>query len=101
MVKYCSDVDLHSVPVAKVHPNGSCWIGQSMNDKIVVYDCKSGLKLIKQKFFSGHTNQGYACGISVSPDGKILSSADAGGKLWFWDWKTIHISLGFNVYFLR
>lgn len=54
----------------------------------MVYDCKSGLKIKRNKKFTGHVNAGYACGIDVSPDGQFLCSGDADGKLWFWDWKS-------------
>ena len=59
-----------------------------MNDKLVVYDCKVGIKPNKNKVFTGHTNQGFGSGISFSPDGQFITTGDAEGKLWFWDWKT-------------
>jgi len=59
-----------------------------MDDSIVTYDCGKGLSKIKSKTFTGHSNQGFACGISLSPDGQYLVSGDAEGKMWFWNWKT-------------
>lgn len=59
-----------------------------MDDSIVTYDCAKSLHKIKNKTFTGHTNQGFACGIQFSPDGQYLVSGDAEGKLWFWNWKT-------------
>jgi len=59
-----------------------------MDDTIVTYDCKNGLKQNKSKTFSGHSNQGYGCGLSFSPDGQYIASGDAEGKMWFWNFKT-------------
>lgn len=59
-----------------------------MDDKIVIYDCKGNFKINRKKKFTGHISSGYACGLSFSPDGQFLSSGDADGKLWFWNWKT-------------
>lgn len=59
-----------------------------MDDKILTFDCKGNFKQNKQKTFTGHVNQGYACGLKFSPDGQFLASGDADGKLWFWNWKT-------------
>ena len=36
----------------------------------------------------GHRNQGYACGLSISPDGQFVASGDGSGSVWFWSWKT-------------
>ena len=71
-----------------MHPNGKYFAGQSMDNKVVIYDCKGSFKLNRKKKFAGHLNAGYACGLDFSPDGQFLASGDGEGKLWFWNWKS-------------
>jgi pre-mRNA-processing factor 17 len=40
VAKHLNEPDMSSIVSSAVHPDGSFWIGQSMDDKIVVYDCK-------------------------------------------------------------
>ena len=88
VVKHISEPSMHSIPAAVLHPNGKYFLGQSLDNKIVVYDCKNGFKINRKKKFIGHVNAGYSCGLDFSPDGQFLCSGDADGKLWFWDWRT-------------
>jgi pre-mRNA-processing factor 17 len=78
---------MHSIPIVRLHPFGNNLVGQSMDDKLVVFDCKVGIKTNKQKVFIGHKNQGFGTGITFSPDGQFVCSGDSDGSLWFWDWK--------------
>ena len=82
-----SDPMMHSIPSVVIHPNGNHFLGQSLDNKIVVYDCKNGFKLNKKKKFVGHVNAGYACGLDFSPDGQFVCSGDTDGKIWFWSWR--------------
>ena len=88
VVKHISEPSMYSIPAAVLHPNGKYFLGQSLDNKIVVYDCKNGFKINRKKKFIGHVNAGYSCGLDFSPDGQFLCSGDADGKLWFWDWRT-------------
>ena len=88
VAKHISEPDMHAVPAACMHPNMKYFAGQSMDNKIVIYDCKGNFKLNRKKRFSGHLSSGYACGLTFSPDGQFLCSGDAEGMLWFWNWKT-------------
>lgn len=89
MAKHISEPDMHAVPATTIHPNNKYFAGQSMDNKIVIYDIKHGnFKLNRKKKITGHINSGYACGLKFSPDGQFLASGDADGKLWFWNWKT-------------
>lgn len=88
VAKHISEPNMNSIPAATLHPNGQHWAGQSMDDKVLIYDCKGNFKQNKKKVFQGHKNQGFACGIKFSPDGQFLASGDAEGKMWFWNWKT-------------
>jgi pre-mRNA-processing factor 17 len=88
VIKHISEPSMHSIPATVVHPNGKYFLGQSLDNKIAVYDCKNGFKINRKKKFVGHVNAGFSCGIDFSPDGQFLCSGDADGKLWFWDWRT-------------
>ncbi|CAI2363798.1 unnamed protein product [Moneuplotes crassus] len=88
VVKHISEPDMHAIPSATLHPNRKYFAGQSMDNKVVIYDCKGSFKINRKKKFAGHKNAGYACGLSFSPNGQFLSSGDSDGKLWFWDWKS-------------
>ena len=35
---------MNTIPAASMHPDGIHWAGQSMDDKIVIYDCKTNFK---------------------------------------------------------
>ena len=59
-----------------------------MDDQIKIYDCGGSFKLNRNKCFTGHKNQGFACGLKFSPDQQFLASGDADGKVWFWNFKT-------------
>ena len=82
---------MHAIPAATAHPNQKYMAGQSMDNKILVYESKGNFRLNRKKKFSGHQNAGYAIGLSCSPDGKFLASGDSEGKIWFWDWKTAKV----------
>ncbi|TNV80538.1 hypothetical protein FGO68_gene16839 [Halteria grandinella] len=88
VAKHISEPDMQAIPAATMHPNGKYFAGQSMDNKIVIYDCKGNFKMNRKKKFMGHVNSGYACGLDFSPDGQFLASGDAEGRMWFWNWKS-------------
>eukprot|EP01022_Parablepharisma_sp_SALTPOND_P008056 TRINITY_DN135128_c2_g1_i1.p2 TRINITY_DN135128_c2_g1~~TRINITY_DN135128_c2_g1_i1.p2 ORF type:complete len:559 (-),score=62.19 TRINITY_DN135128_c2_g1_i1:2638-4215(-) len=88
VVKHISEPDMHVVATAAAHPNLKYMAGQSMDNKILVYEVKGTFRMNRKKKFTGHQNAGYAVNLGFSPDGKFLVSGDVGGKMWFWDWKT-------------
>lgn len=89
VVKHISEPELNAIFKAVMHPNMKYFVGQSADNKLVIYDAKGGnFRQNRRKFFSGHVSAGYAIGVSFSPDGQFVCSGDADGKLWFWDWKT-------------
>lgn len=87
-IKYIADPGMHCIPSVTVHPSGSFFAGQSMDNKIVVYGCGEKVRPMPKKTFTGHNNTGYACQIGFSPNGKFLVSGDGLGQVHFWDWKT-------------
>lgn len=88
VIKHISDPTMYSVPTTALHPSGKSLAGQSLGNKILVFDSKSGYKLNRHKKFKGHMTAGYSCGIDISPDGQFLVSGDSEGGMWFWDWES-------------
>jgi pre-mRNA-processing factor 17 len=86
-VKYISDPTMHSIPVITLHPGGSYFAGQSLDNQIVVYQARERFAQQKKKKFTGHNVAGYACDLAISPDGRFLASGDGDGRLHFWDWR--------------
>ena len=86
-IKYISDPTLHSMPVISLHPSQKYWLGQSLDNEIKVYEASGKMSLQRRKKFNGHQVAGYACDVTVSPDGRFVASGDGGGKLFVWDWR--------------
>lgn len=86
-IKYISDPSMHSIPCLINHPTERCFVGQSLDNTIVVFQSGGKFSLQRKKKFSGHVVSGYACEMAISPDGRFLTSGDGNGCLWFWDWK--------------
>ncbi len=91
VMKHISEPDMHSMPAVALHPSGKFWVGQSQNNQIHVYGASRKFGLFRKKRFMGHLTSGYACGMGFSPDGKLLFSGDAQGRLFIWDWRTMKI----------
>jgi pre-mRNA-processing factor 17 len=91
-IKYISDPTMHSIPSLLVHPSKPFFIGQSLDNTIVVFTCHNGRYALQKKSkYSGHIISGYACEMSISPDGQYLCSGDGNGNFYIWDWKTHRI----------
>lgn len=86
-IKYISDPTMHSMPVITLHPTGAYFVGQSLDNQIVVYQARDRFAVQRKKKFSGHQVSGYACDIAISPDGQFICSGDGNGKLSIWEWK--------------
>ena len=97
-IRHISSPTMHSIPYCMIHPNGKFFLGQSLENKIVVYDCKNKFRIYKKKSFTGHINAGYSCGFDCSPDGQFVCSGDCDGKIWFWDWKNCKNYLTINAH---
>mmetsp|Transcript_20725 Transcript_20725/g.29542 ORF Transcript_20725/g.29542 Transcript_20725/m.29542 type:complete len:604 (-) Transcript_20725:39-1850(-) len=87
-IKYISDPTMHSIPVITKHPSDLYFVGQSLDNQIVVYQAQDRFALQRKKRFVGHQIAGYACDIAISPDGKFVLSGDGDGKIYFWDWRS-------------
>lgn len=88
VAKHISEPNLHAVPYTALHPNNRHFVGQSLDNRLVVFEARGGFRLNRRKKFVGHMNGGFACAVSFSPDGQFVTSGDANGRLWFWDWQT-------------
>eukprot|EP00804_Cyclotella_cryptica_P003454 CCRYP_002098-RA/>CCRYP_002098-RA protein AED:0.35 eAED:0.35 QI:0/-1/0/1/-1/0/1/0/360 len=86
-IKYISDPTMHSMPVITMHPSEKYLVCQSLDNKILVYQAGERYSLQRKKKMEGHNTAGYACDITVSPDGRFVCSGDADGKICFWDFK--------------
>jgi pre-mRNA-processing factor 17 len=86
-IKYISDPTMHSMPVITLHPSGSYFVGQSLDNQIAVYQGRDKFAVQRKKKFTGHQVSGYACDIAISPDGQFMCSGDGNGKLFVWEWK--------------
>lgn len=95
VTKYIAEPDMQSMPATAVHPNGQWWVGQSQDNQVLIYGAVRKVSLQTKKRFVGHLNSGYACQLGFSPDGRILYSGDAEGRVFFWDWKTSRLYVCF------
>jgi len=86
--KYIAEPTMHSMPYTALHPNGQWWIGQSQDNQVLIYGAVRKVSLNTKKRFIGHLSAGYACQLGFSPDGRMVYSGDAEGRMFFWDWKT-------------
>ena len=86
-IKYISDPSMQSMPCLVMHPSERFFVGQSLDNTIVVFQAGNKFAMQKKKKFTGHIVSGYACEMAFSPDGQFMVSGDGNGSLFFWDWK--------------
>ncbi|KAJ2773274.1 hypothetical protein IWQ56_001053, partial [Coemansia nantahalensis] len=91
VIKLVADPSMHSVPAVALHPSQKWLVGQSMDNRIVVYSAGERIKPHRRKEFTGHLTAGFACQPALSPDGRILVSGDSEGGVWCWDWQTCRV----------
>jgi pre-mRNA-processing factor 17 len=84
---HTTEYSQHSMPYMALHPQGHSYIAQSQNNKIQVYGAIGKHTIVQKKVFQGHLSSGYAAQLGFSPDGKIVLSGDAQGRMFFWSWK--------------
>ncbi|KAF7634599.1 hypothetical protein Mgra_00006048 [Meloidogyne graminicola] len=87
--KIIQHAGLHSIPSMTKAPNDKWMVGQSMDNRIVLFQIMDDKQICKEKkAFRGHNTAGYACSSDFSPDMSFLASGDADGKITMWDWRT-------------
>ncbi|XP_064629751.1 pre-mRNA-processing factor 17-like [Lineus longissimus] len=96
--KYIADPSMHSMPAVTLSPNGKWLACQSMDNQIVIFNVLNRFKFMRKKTFKGHMVAGFACNIDFSPDMSYISSGDADGKLYIWDWKTTKLYKSFKAH---
>uniref|UniRef100_A0A0N4ZCY7 WD_REPEATS_REGION domain-containing protein n=1 Tax=Parastrongyloides trichosuri TaxID=131310 RepID=A0A0N4ZCY7_PARTI len=90
--KLIQNVGLHSIPTMTKSPDDQWIIGQSMDNRIVLFQLiDDKLKFAKKKALRGHNTQGFPCTTDFSPDMSYVISGDGDGKLFIWNWKTHRI----------
>lgn len=97
-IKYIAEPEMHSMPAVAVHPSQKYFAAQSLDNSIVVYSAIDKIKQQRRKVYKGHGCAGHAIEIAFSPDGKYISSGDAGGYACFWDWKTCKLLSKFQAH---
>uniref|UniRef100_A0A914CI83 Pre-mRNA-processing factor 17 n=1 Tax=Acrobeloides nanus TaxID=290746 RepID=A0A914CI83_9BILA len=97
---------LHSIPTMTKAPTEKWICGQSMDNRIVLFQLTDDkLRFARKKAFRGHNVAGYASTIDFSPEMSYIVSGDADGKVFIWDWRThkiiarwkAHDNVCFNV----
>ena len=73
-------------PCLRLHPGGEEFMAQSNGNYIVLFSAKKPFKWNKRKRFQGHYVSGFDVGFDVSPDGGVVCSASAEGKVYFYDY---------------
>uniref|UniRef100_A0A915EDI7 Pre-mRNA-processing factor 17 n=1 Tax=Ditylenchus dipsaci TaxID=166011 RepID=A0A915EDI7_9BILA len=87
--KLIQNAGLHSIPTMTKSPTEKWIVGQSMDNRIVLFQLiDDKLRFAKKKAFRGHNVAGYSCSVDFSPDMSFLTSGDADGKVYIWDWRT-------------
>lgn len=86
--KFVAEPEMRSIPAVSVHPSGKYFACSSLDNRITVWSAIEKIKAQRRKVFRGHGLGGLGIQLAFSPDGKYLSSGDAGGFACFWDWKT-------------
>ncbi|KAJ2660565.1 hypothetical protein IWW48_002902 [Coemansia sp. RSA 1200] len=98
VIKLIADAAMHSVPAVALHPSQRWLVGQSMDNRIVVYGTGDRIKPHRRKVFAGHLVAGFACQPTFSPDGGVLASGDAEGRIWCWDWRSTSVVARWNAH---
>ncbi|CAI8025898.1 Pre-mRNA-processing factor 17 [Geodia barretti] len=97
-MKYVAEPHMHSMPAVTLSPNEKWLACQSMDNTILVYGVHNNFRLNRKKNFKGHMVAGYACSADFSPEGSLVVSGDADGKLTVWEWRTTRIVTRFKAH---
>ena len=88
----------YTCPCVHVHPFKNEFYAQSNANYIVIFSSRKPYKCNKYKRFESHTVYGNRVEFDISPDGRLLCSASADGRVVFYDCdtvrplKTLHVS---------
>ena len=76
----------YTCPCIRAHPTDSTFLVQSNADYIILFSSSRPYKLNKYKRFEGHRVGGYPVQFDLSPDGGVVASGDANGRLVFYNY---------------
>lgn len=76
----------YTCPCIRAHPTDSTFLVQSNADYIILFSSSRPYKLNKYKRFEGHRVGGYPVQFDLSPDGGVVASGDANGRLMFYNY---------------
>ena len=90
--KLIQDPGLHAIPHLTKSANEKWIVGNSMDNRIMLFQVmEEKLRFAKKKNFKGHTTAGYQITTDWSPDMSYITSGDAMGRVFIWDWKAHRI----------
>ncbi|XP_071476224.1 WD repeat-containing protein 25-like [Diadema antillarum] len=72
----------------KVHPTEGVFMAQSNANYLALFSTKKPYRLNKYQRFEGHQIEGYSIGCDFSPDGSMVASGSADGKLYLYNYTT-------------
>ena len=52
-IKYIAEPDMHTIAAVTAHPNKRYLVGQSLDNKIVVFDSRDKFSMVKKRSFKG------------------------------------------------
>lgn len=76
----------YTCPCVRAHPTDSTFLVQSNADYIVLFSSSRPYRLDKYRRFEGHRVGGYPVQFDLSPDGGVVASGDANGRLVFYNY---------------
>ena len=76
----------YTCPCVRAHPTDSTFLVQSNAGYIVLFSSSRPYRLNKYKRFEGHRVRGYPVQFDLSPDGGVVASGDANGRLLFYNY---------------
>jgi len=70
----------------KAHPTTRHITAQSNGGYIAIFSSNKPYKLNRTKRFEGHLVSGYNIGFDICPDGSLVCTGSADGKIYFYNW---------------
>lgn len=81
-------IEPYTCPCLKAHPKEPFVLAQSNGNYIVLFSSNRPYRLNKYKRYEGHSVEGFNVGFDISPDGRLLCSGSADGRICFYDYNT-------------
>eukprot|EP00744_Colponema_vietnamica_P017565 GILI01024695.1.p1 GENE.GILI01024695.1~~GILI01024695.1.p1 ORF type:complete len:447 (+),score=58.73 GILI01024695.1:48-1388(+) len=99
-VRQLGDPSMHAASHLLRHPTDNVILAQSADNKVRMFDCDEGgrLRVVRDKLFTGHTVSGTSCMLAMSKDGQFLSSGDATGNVFVWNYGTQELARKFPAH---